>query len=208
MERVLERAGRAMGTDRFGAAQMKSSRKAREPKRKKSLYDATMDLMLVEQAENPSALKAIQTRLLFQIRSVKASGEENKVIQAAVSKLNKVIGKVKSKIKSLEKEEQLEKKCKKAEEDRQKAKEEALRRELERRRKIRKIKERGDVEESKRGLGANYGGQEGDLPSEIAAAYGDMSAVYVLSVETGSAVDVAVADVGAAVDAGAVDVSL
>lgn len=189
--------------------QSEAFKKVLDPKKKKNLYDATMDMMLIEQAEKSPALKAIQARLLFKIRSVKNSGAKSSEIRIAVSKIKKVIGKAKAKVKNLQNEEQLEKKRKKAEENRRKTKEEALRRELERRKKIRKIKEKNDVEESKMGLGANYGGPSEATPAEIAElASGAIGDQAMASPEAGATVDVAVADVGAVGDVGAVDVSL
>lgn len=191
--------------------QAEAFKRAMDPKKQKNLYDATMDLTLLAQIEKIPGLKAMQSRLMFQIRSVKASRAENSEIRAAVTKLKKVIGKVKAKVKSLEKEALMEKKRKRAQEARRKAKERALRRELEWRRKARKAKEQKDIEESKMGLGANYGGPTGDPALEIAMeAYASMDSAA-MAADVGAAVDVAVADVGAApVDggAGAVDVSL
>ncbi len=196
-------------------AQADAMKKALDPKRKRNLYDATMDLTLIEQIEKEPALKAMQSRLAFKIRSVKSSGAEASEIRRAVAKLNKVIGKVKAKIKGLRKEEQLEKKRKKAAEARRKAKEEAVRRELEMRKKIRKAKERNDIEESKMGLGCNYGGLASDAVSVSFAAGVPVSIEESLgaaaSSDVGAAMDVAVAEMGAAVAAdagGAVDVSL
>ncbi len=187
---------------------------ALDPKNKTNLYDATMDLMLVEQAEKVPALKAIQSRLLFKIRSIKSSGAKTSEIRMAVSKVKKVLGKVKGKVKNLQKEELLEKKRKRAEEARRKAREEALRRELEKRKKLRKIKERNDIEESKMGLGANYGGPSEASPMDFsAAAYGSTGDVL-SSVESGAVVDVAVVGMapggaGAAAESGgAVDVAV
>ncbi len=193
--------------------QAEAFKRAMDPKNQKNLYDATMDLTLLSQIEKIPGLKAMQSRLMFQIRSVKASGAENSEIRAAVTKLKKVIGKVKAKVKSLEKEALMEKKRKRAQEARRKAKERALRRELEWRRKARKAKEQKDIEESKMGLGANYGGPTGDPALDIAMeAYASMDSAA-MAMDAGAVVDVAVADVGAApVDggavAGAVDVSL
>lgn len=190
--------------------QAESIKEAFDPKNKKNLYDATMDLTLISQMEKVPPLKAMQVRILYKIRSIKTSGAKSSEIRVAVNKLKKVLGKVKAKIKSLKKEEQLETSRKKAEEAKRKAKEEALRRELELRKKVRKAKERKDIEESKMGLGANYGGPgeavapglEMDIHSSLEAAAPSM--------EPGAVMDVAVADMGAAVaDAGgAVDVSL
>lgn len=184
-----------------------SVREAFDPERKKNLYDATMDLMLVEQTEKVPGLRAIHTRLLFQIRAIKASGAKPGAIRVAVNKLTKVIGKVKAKIKNLRKEELLEEKRRRAAEEKRKTKEEAVRRELEIRKKIRKAKERNDIEESKMGLGANYGGPYEEYASEMAAAMysGTGEILSDMDAGTGAVVDMAVADVGA-VEAAAVDI--
>jgi len=184
-------------------------KKALDPKNKKNLYDATMDLTLIAQVEKEAALKAIHSRLLFKVRAVKASGAEASEIRAAVNKLKKVLGKVKAKIKCLKKEEEIEKKRKKAVEARRKTKAEALRRELELRKRARKAREQKDIDDSKMGLGANYGGPTGNSEWELAMeAYGGMDAAM-MSMDVGAAVDVAVADVGAvAAEAGAVDVGV
>lgn len=178
--------------------QADSIKKAFDPKKKTNLYDATMDLMLVEQTEEIPGLRAIHAKLLFRIRSVRASRAKPGAIRAAISKLTKVIGKVKAKIKNLQKEEQLEEKRRRAEEERRRAKEEAAQRELELRKKIRKAKERSDIEESKMGLGANYGGPSEDFSPETAAAYsGTGEMLPDLGTGAGTVVDMAVADVGA-----------
>lgn len=186
-------------------AQAEAMKDAFDPKKKKNLYDATMDLMLLEQAEKVPALKAMQSRLHFKIRAVKASGAKPGEIRRAVAKLKKVIAKVKAKVKNLKKEEELEKKRKKAEEARRKARERELRRELEMRKKVRKAKEKNDIEESKMGMGANYGG-----PGDMAA--GPVPADVYTSVDgaappSGAVIDVAVADMGAAAET-AVDVGV
>ena len=181
-------------------AQADSIKKAFDPKQKKNLYDATLDLTLLEQIEKIPSLRAMQSRLAFKIRAIKASGAKSSEIRIAVSKVKKVIGKVRGKIKGLEKEELLERRRKRAEEVKRKAKEEALRREKELRKKIRKAKERRDIEDSKMGLGANYGGPGEDPALEyIMDAYGGS-----VSAEVGSVVDMAVSADTAAVDAGAV----
>ena len=171
-------------------ARAEAVKKAFDPKRKKNLYDATMDLTLLEQIEKVPALKAMQSRLMFKIRAVKASGASSSEVRIAVSKLKKVLGKVKAKVKGLQKEELLERRRKLAEEAKRKAKEEAIRREKELRKKIRKAKERKDIEESKMGMGANYGGpSEGLAPEFSMDAYGGA-----ISSEVGAAVDMAVSD--------------
>ena len=104
-------------------ARAEAVKKAFDPKRKKNLYDATMDLTLLEQIEKVPALKAMQSRLMFKIRAVKASGASSSEVRIAVSKLKKVLGKVKAKVKGLQKEELLERRRKLAEEAKRKAKE-------------------------------------------------------------------------------------
>lgn len=190
--------------------QAQSIKEAFDPKNKKNLYDATMDLTLISQMEKIPPLKAMQARILFKIRSVKTSGAKSSEIRIALNKLKKVLGKVKAKVKNLKKEEQLETSRKKAEEARRKAKEEALRRELELRKKVRKAKEQKDIEESKMGLGANYGGPGEAAAPELAMDVHTSLEAAAPSLEAGAVMDVAVADMGAAaVDAGgAVDVSL
>lgn len=192
--------------------QEEAFKKAMDPKKRRNLYDATMDLTLIAQMEKVPGLKAIQSRLFFQMRSVKASGAEASEIRSALNKLKKVIGKAKAKVKNLEKEAQLEKKRKRAAEAKRKTKERALRRELELRKKTRKIREHKDIEESRSGLGANYGGPMNDPELElIMEAYESMNTAA-MTMEAGAVVDVAAADVGAAGDAGgavgAVDVSV
>jgi len=183
---------------------------------KTSLYDATMDLMLIANAEKEPALRAIYSRLLFKSRVIKTtSGADSDAIRIALRKINKVIGKTKTKIKKLQKEALLEKKRKKAEAEKQRKMAEELQKELERKRKIRKNRERQDVEESKMGMGANYGGEpskfspvqdisidagiSGDVLSQVESV--DMSPIsaYSEGVSTGDAV-AAEASLGSAVD--------
>lgn len=190
--------------------QAEAIKKAFDPKKRRNLYDATMDLTLIAQMEKIPALRAMKARLMIQVRSVKGSGAEIREIRVATNKLKKVIGKVKTKIRALEKEGVMEKKRKKAAEAKRRARELALRRELERRKKARKAREQKDIEESKMGLGANYGGPTGDPALDMAMdAFASMGSAA--AIDVGAVVDVAVADVGAAAaDAGggAVDVSV
>ena len=195
-----------------------SIKNACEGSGKTNLYDATMDLMLIANAEKEPALRAIHAKLLFKSRAIRAtSGADADEIRIALRKIGKVIGKTKTKIKKLQKEELLEKKRKKAEAEKQRKMAEELQKELERKKKIRKNRERQDVEESKMGMGANYGGESskfspvqdisagistgtsGDILSQIEGV--DMSPVSVGSeyVSGGSAV-AAEASLGAAVD--------
>lgn len=132
-----------------------------------NLYDATMDLMMIANAEKETALKAIQVRLMFKMRTIKTSGAQSGEIQIAVNKIKKVIGKIKTKIKKLKEEAGIEKKRKNAEKAKKRKLEERLRRELEVRRTIRKNREKKDVEESRMGMGANYGGVAGSSPASM-----------------------------------------
>ena len=190
--------------------QAEAIKKAFDPKKRRNLYDATMDLTLLAQMEKIPALRAMKARLMIQVRSVKGSGAETSEIRVATNKLKKVIGKVKTKIRALEKEGVMEQKRKKAAEAKRRARELALRREIERRKKARKAREQKDIEESKMGLGANYGGPTGDPALDMAMdAFASMGSAA--AIDVGAVVDVAVADMGvAAADAGggAVDVSV
>ena len=137
-----------------------SIKDAYEDSGKTNLYDATMDLMLIANAEKEPALRAIHAKLLFKSRAIRTtSGADSDEIRIALRKIGKVIGKTKTKIKKLQKEELIEKKRKKAEAEKQRKMAEELQKELERKKKIRKNRERQDVEESKMGMGANYGGE-------------------------------------------------
>lgn len=87
---------------------------ARKKSGKANLYDATMDLMLIANAEKEPALRAIHAKLLFKSRVIRTTtGADSDAIRIALRKIGKVIGKTKSKIKKLQKEELLEKKRKK-----------------------------------------------------------------------------------------------
>ena len=145
-------------------AQSQSMKNTFDKKKQKNLYDATSDLMAIAFAEKEPSLKAIHTRLLFKARMVKTSGAQAGEIKIALTKIKKVIGKVKTKIKKLKKEEDIEKKRKNAEKAEQRKMEEELRRELELRRKVRKNREQKDVEESRMGMGANDGGPGANTP--------------------------------------------
>lgn len=182
-------------------ARAEAIKEAFDPKRKRNLYDATMDLTLLEQIEKVPALKAMQSRLMFKIRAVKASGAKSSEIRIAVSKLKKVLGKVKAKVKGLQKEEQLERRRKLAEEAKRRTKEEAIRREKELRKKIRKAKERKDIEESRMGMGANYGGPSEGEQMGLSMDGPEMG----LSSDVGGQIDIAVGDM-APMEAGAADV--
>jgi len=182
---------------------------------KKTLYDATMDLMLIANAEKEPALRSIYARLLFKSKAVRASGADADQIRAALRKINKVIGKTKTKIKKLKKEELIEKKRKKAEAEKRRKMAEELQRELERKKKIRKNRERQDVEESKMGMGANYGGESskispapdvstgaGMIAGESADVLSQIEGVDMspVSVSSECAASTATASIGSAVD--------
>lgn len=153
-------------------AQAQAIKDAFDPSKRKNLYDATSDLMAIANAEREPALKAIYTRLLLEARLMKTSGADSDEVRSALTKIKKVIGKVKTKIKKLKKEAQLEKKAENARKAKQRRLEEAVRREVALRRKVRKERERRDVEESRMGMGANYGGPKGvNSAGKMSSAY-------------------------------------
>lgn len=83
-----------------------SIKNAYEDSGKTNLYDATMDLMLIANAEKEPALRSIYARLLFKSRAIRStSGADSDEIRIALRKIGKVIGKTKTKIKKLQKEE-------------------------------------------------------------------------------------------------------
>lgn len=145
----------------------KSIQDAFDKKRQKNLYDATADLMAIQAAEKEPSLKAIHIRLLFEERMLKSSGAQSGEIKIAVTKIKKVIGKVKAKINNLKKEALMEKRAENARKAKQRKLEEAVRRELALRRKVRKEREQKDVEESRMGMGANYGGPGEGAPISL-----------------------------------------
>lgn len=156
-----------------------SIKNADEGSHKTNLYDATMDLTLIANAEKEPLLRSIYARLLFKSKMIRTSAADNDEIRIALRKIGKVIGKAKGKIKKLQKEDQIEKKRKRAEAERQRKMAEELQRELDRKKKIRKNRERQDIEESKMGMGANYGGESSrfspapNVNSTAGAAVGD-----------------------------------
>lgn len=145
-------------------SQAEAIKEAFDREKQTNLYDATMDLMAIANAEKEPALKAIQVRLMYKMRTIKASGAKSSEIQIALNKIKKVLGKLKTKIKKLKEEAGIEQKRKNAARAKRRRMEEQLRRELEVRRTIRKKRERKDVEESRMGMGANYGGPGGNEP--------------------------------------------
>lgn len=163
-EPLAEEEGMGKVSELLGQAEAIKKSIEENRKNQTNLYDATMDLMAIESAEQEPRLKAIQVRLMFKMRTVKASGAKSSEVQAAVNKIKKVLGKLKTKIKKLKEEEGIEKKRENARRARQRRMEEKLRRELEVKRAIRKKRERKDVEESRMGMGANYGGPTGSDP--------------------------------------------
>ncbi len=145
-----------------------------DKKKQKNLYDATADLMAIANAEEEASLRTIHTRLLFKARMLRSSGASSGEIKVALTKIKKVIGKVKAKIKNLQKEEEIDKKRERAEKAKQRKMEEELRRELEMRRNVRKKREKKDVEESRMGMGANYGGPAGNDTASMQSAGGSV----------------------------------
>lgn len=116
-----------------------------------SLYSSTSDLMSIANTEDKEILRSIYVRLSFKLWSVRASGAtgtDSKAISSATRSIQKVMGKVKGKIKGLRKEEEMEKKARAAKKAKQRRLEQEIRRELAIKRRIRKNKERRDVEDS------------------------------------------------------------
>ena len=201
--------------------QAQSIAKAFDRKNQKNLYDATSDLMAIASIEQIPSLRSMHTRLLAQMQNIKGSGAEESEISSAVTKIKKVIAKLKAKIKNLQKEEQLEKKADNAKKAKRRKLEEELRRELAVRRKVRKDREQKDVEESRMGMGANYGGPVSGTP--VSLQYQDDNMLFIddamidaameaesLSVDTETAVAAVASDAGAAAAdvGGSVDIAL
>lgn len=199
--------------------QAQSIANAFDRKNQRNLYDATSDLMAIASMEQVPSLRAMHTRLLAQMQNIKGSGAEESEIKSAVSKIKKVIAKVKAKIKNLQKEDELGKKANNAKKAKKRKLEEELRRELAVRRKIRKNREQKDIEESRMGMGANYGGPVSGTPVSMQYQYDDATidaaveaamATEGLAPDTGAAVAAVAGDAGAAVAdvGGRVDIAL
>lgn len=199
--------------------QAQSIAKAFDRKNQRNLYDATSDLMAIASMEQVPSLRSMHTRLLAQMQNIKGSGAEESEIRCAVTKIKKVIAKLKAKIKNLQKEEQLEKKAENAKKAKRRKLEEEIRRELAVRRKVRKDREQKDVEESRMGMGANYGGPVSGTP--VSLQYQDDDLLIVddamidaameaegLSLDTGAVVAEVAAGEGAAEVGGSVDIAL
>ena len=201
--------------------QAQSIAKAFDRKNQKNLYDATSDLMAIASMEQIPSLRSMHTRLLAQMQNIKGSGAEESVIRCAVTKIKKVIAKLKAKIKNLQREEQLERKANNAKKAKRRKLEEEIRRELAVRRKVRKDREQKDVEESRMGMGANYGGPVSGTP--VSLQYQDDDMLFIddamidaameaegLSVDTETAVAAVASDAGAAAAdvGGSVDIAL
>lgn len=181
--------------------QAQSLAKAFDRKNQRNLYDATSDLMAIASMEQIPSLRSMHTRLLAQMQNIKGSGAEEAEIKSAVTKIKKVIAKLKAKIKNLEKEDQLEKKANNAKKAKRRKLEEELRRELAVRRKVRKDREQKDVEESRMGMGANYGGPVSGTP--VSLEYQDDNILIVDDAMVDAAVDAAMAAEGLSLDTGA-----
>lgn len=137
-----------------------------------SLYSSTSDLMAIANTEDKEILRGIYVRLSFKLWSVRASGAtgaDSKAIKSATRSIQKVMGKVKGKIKGLRKEEEIEKKAKAAKKAKQRRLEQEIRRELAIKRRIRKNKERRDVEDSYLESDGQYSvkGYRDSLPEQV-----------------------------------------
>ena len=137
-----------------------------------SLYSSTSDLMAIANTEDKELLRGIYVRLSFKLWSVRASGAtgaDSRAIKSATRSIQKVMGKVKGKIKGLRKEEEMEKKAKAAKKAKQRRLEQEIRRELAIKRRIRKNKERRDVEDSYLESDGQYSvkGYRDSLPEQV-----------------------------------------
>lgn len=180
--------------------QAQSIANAFDRKNQRNLYDATSDLMAIASMEQVPSLRSMHTRLLAQMQNIKGSGAEESEIKSAVTKIKKVIAKLKAKIKNLQKEEQLEKKADNAKKAKRRKLEEEIRRELAVRRKVRKDREQKDIEESRMGMGANYGGPVSGSP--VSLQYQDNDILMVDEAMIDAAVDAAMEAEGLSLDAG------
>ena len=128
-----------------------AARKAFSVSGSNTLYSSTSDLMAIANTESQEILRGIYVRLSFKLWSVRAkgaTGTDSKAIKSATRSIQKVMGKVKGKIKGLQKEDEMEKKAEAARKAKQRRLQQEIRRELAIKRKIRKNKERKDIEDS------------------------------------------------------------
>ena len=131
--------------------QKSAAKRAFEPRSSSSLYSSTSDLMAIANTEDQELLRGIYVRLSFKLWSVRAAGAtgtDSNTIKGATRSIEKVMGKVKAKIKGLKKEGELEKKAEAARKAKQRRLQQELQRELAIKRKIRRNKEKRDVNES------------------------------------------------------------
>lgn len=170
-----------------------------------SLYSSTSDLMAIANTEDKEILRGIYVRLSFKLWSVRASGAtgtDSKAISSATRSIQKVMGKVKGKIKGLRKEEEMEKKAKAAKKAKQRKLEQEIRRELAIKRRIRKNKERKDVEDSYLESDGQYSAKNyrDSLPEQVQVQL-EMQAAGgsgTVALDTGMSVDAAIAMAGGA----------
>lgn len=168
-----------------------------------TLYSSTTDLMAIANTESQEILRGIYVRLSFKLWSVRAkgaTGTDSKAIKSATRSIQKVMGKVKGKIKSLQKEDEMEKKAEAARKAKQRRLQQEIRRELAIKRKIRKNKERKDIEDSYLESDSQYSikGYLDRLPDDILMememrASGTSGTV---AVDAGGSVDAAIAAAG------------
>ena len=128
-----------------------AARKAFSVTGSNTLYSSTPDLMAIANTESQEILRGIYVRLSFKLWAVRAkgaTGTDSKAIKSATRSIQKVMGKVKGKIKGLQKEDDMEKKAEAARKAKQHRLQQEIRRELAIKRKIRKNKERKDIEDS------------------------------------------------------------
>ena len=169
-----------------------------------TLYSSTPDLMSIANTESQEILRGIYVRLSFKLWAVRAkgaTGTDSKAIKSATRSIQKVMGKVKSKIKGLQKEDEMEKKAEAARKAKQRRLQQEIRRELAIKRKIRKNKERKDIEDSYLESDGQYSvkGYLDKLPEDILMEM-EMRASGTsgtAAVDAGVSVDAAIAAAGA-----------
>lgn len=176
-----------------------------------TLYSSTADLMAIANTESQETLRGIYVRLSFKLWSVRAAGAtgtNSKTVKTATRSIEKVMGKVKRKIKCLQKEEEMEKKAAAARKAKQRRLQQEIRRQLAIKRKIRKNREKKDIEESYWESDGQYApkGCQDTLPENVlvememqrSAATGAGAAAATMPVDT--VIAAAGADTGLGVD--------
>lgn len=193
----------AGGTESFAERMRQRTNAARKPfsvSGSNTLYSSTADLMAIANTESQEILRGIYVRLSFKLWAVRAkgaTGTDSKAIKSATRSIQKVMGKVKGKIKGLQKEDEMEKKAEAARKAKQRRLQQEIRRELAIKRKIRKNKERKDVEDSYLESDGQYSakGYLDRLPDDVLMEM-EMRASGTAAIDAGISVDAAIAAAG------------